>query len=43
MSNFQTIQNKFSLGDVYDLNIIKMKINSTNRILKHFEDTMFQN
>ena len=42
-SIFQTVQYKFSLGELYDLNTIIMKKNCTWRNLKHSGDAMLQN
>ena len=49
MNNFQTKQDKFSLGDLYDLNKLYnlndliMKEISTQRHLKNSDDTICQN
>ena len=43
MRNYQTIQNKSSLGKLYDLNTVMMKKNCTYRNFKNSGDAMFQN
>ena len=43
MNNFQTIQDKFSVGQLYDLKFIIVKEKCTLRILKISGDAMFQN
>ena len=41
MSNFQTIQYRFTLGELYDLKIIIMKKNCTLGNSKYSADAMF--